>query len=123
MGTKSPLASLTIASIITFRIRCQEKIGDLVYPQIQTKGGIFLWLRQGSDTTISYHEHNEIERTAELTARLLAGAAIALVSDARLLSGPSCPRRAEQPVNWRPGLYSATDAEDLRRGGTTWTTT
>ena len=32
--------------------------------------------------TISYHEHNEIERTAELTARLLAGAAIALVSDA-----------------------------------------
>ena len=32
--------------------------------------------------TISYHEHNEVERAAELAARLSAGAAIALVSDA-----------------------------------------
>lgn len=32
--------------------------------------------------TISYHEHNEAERTPELIARLLAGATIALVSDA-----------------------------------------
>ena len=31
---------------------------------------------------ISYHEHNEMARTAELTARLLAGTVIALVSDA-----------------------------------------
>jgi 16S rRNA (cytidine1402-2'-O)-methyltransferase len=32
--------------------------------------------------TISYHEHNEVERAAELAERLRAGAAIALVSDA-----------------------------------------
>jgi 16S rRNA (cytidine1402-2'-O)-methyltransferase len=32
--------------------------------------------------TISYHDHNEAERTAELAARLRAGAVIALVSDA-----------------------------------------
>jgi 16S rRNA (cytidine1402-2'-O)-methyltransferase len=32
--------------------------------------------------TISYHEHNEIERAPELAARLLAGDTIALVSDA-----------------------------------------
>ena len=32
--------------------------------------------------TISYHEHNEQERAAELTSRLLAGASIALVTDA-----------------------------------------
>jgi 16S rRNA (cytidine1402-2'-O)-methyltransferase len=32
--------------------------------------------------TISYHEHNEVERAGELAARLGAGAAIALVSDA-----------------------------------------
>jgi 16S rRNA (cytidine1402-2'-O)-methyltransferase len=32
--------------------------------------------------TISYHEHNELERAPELAARLAAGAAIALVSDA-----------------------------------------
>ena len=32
--------------------------------------------------TVSYHEHNEMERSAELTARMLAGAVVALVSDA-----------------------------------------
>jgi 16S rRNA (cytidine1402-2'-O)-methyltransferase len=32
--------------------------------------------------TVSYHEHNEAERTAELVVRLRSGAAIALVSDA-----------------------------------------
>src|SRR5436305_9155613 len=32
--------------------------------------------------TISYHEHNEAERTEELAVRLRAGAVIALVSDA-----------------------------------------
>ncbi len=31
---------------------------------------------------VSYHEHNEAERTGELTARLLAGESVALVSDA-----------------------------------------
>jgi 16S rRNA (cytidine1402-2'-O)-methyltransferase len=32
--------------------------------------------------TVSYHEHNEAERAAELVVRLLAGESIALVSDA-----------------------------------------
>jgi 16S rRNA (cytidine1402-2'-O)-methyltransferase len=32
--------------------------------------------------TLSYHEHNEAERTPELIARLLGGATLALVSDA-----------------------------------------
>ena len=32
--------------------------------------------------TVSYHEHNEAERSAELASRLAAGAIIALVSDA-----------------------------------------
>jgi 16S rRNA (cytidine1402-2'-O)-methyltransferase len=32
--------------------------------------------------TVSYHEHNEMERTAELVERLMAGETIALVSDA-----------------------------------------
>jgi 16S rRNA (cytidine1402-2'-O)-methyltransferase len=32
--------------------------------------------------TISYHEHNEAERAAELAARMLAGEKVALVSDA-----------------------------------------
>jgi 16S rRNA (cytidine1402-2'-O)-methyltransferase len=37
---------------------------------------------QISRPTVSYHEHNERERTAELIARLKAGLSIALVSDA-----------------------------------------
>src|SRR5216683_3322439 len=32
--------------------------------------------------TVSYHEHNEAERTEDLVARLLGGATVALVSDA-----------------------------------------
>src|ERR1035441_9239562 len=32
--------------------------------------------------TLSYHDHNEAERTEELLARLVSGAVIALVSDA-----------------------------------------
>jgi 16S rRNA (cytidine1402-2'-O)-methyltransferase len=35
-----------------------------------------------SQPTISYHEHNEAERSVELASRLAAGATIALVSDA-----------------------------------------
>lgn len=40
--------------------------------------------------TVSYHEHNEAERTAELAARLCAGETVALVSDAGmpLISDP-----------------------------------
>jgi len=40
--------------------------------------------------TVSYHEHNETERTAELAARLCAGETVALVSDAGmpLISDP-----------------------------------
>src|SRR5690242_13475165 len=32
--------------------------------------------------TVSYHEHNEAERTADLTAQLRSGTTVALVSDA-----------------------------------------
>src|SRR4051812_22611356 len=32
--------------------------------------------------TVSYHEHNESERAAELVERMLAGESVALVSDA-----------------------------------------
>jgi len=35
-----------------------------------------------SKPTISYHEHNETERAAELASRIAAGATVALVSDA-----------------------------------------
>ena len=35
-----------------------------------------------SKPTVSYHEHNEMERSAELVERMQAGASVALVSDA-----------------------------------------
>ena len=43
-----------------------------------------------SKPTVSYHEHNEMERSRELVAKMLAGASVALVSDAGmpLISDP-----------------------------------
>ena len=39
--------------------------------------------RYGIETpTVSYHEHNEAERAADLAARMAAGTSVALVSDA-----------------------------------------
>src|ERR1039457_4502511 len=35
-----------------------------------------------SKATVSYHEHNEVERAVELASRMTAGATVALVSDA-----------------------------------------
>jgi 16S rRNA (cytidine1402-2'-O)-methyltransferase len=64
--------------------------------------------------TISYHEHNEAERSAELTGRLAAGAIIALVSDAGvpLISDPgyrlvSAAIKAGIPVEPVPGPSAA----------------
>ena len=50
--------------------------------------------------TTSYHEHNETERTAELAERLLAGAVIALVSDAGILCAGS--QKGKSSMMWRP---------------------
>ena len=59
---------------------------------------------------LSYHEHNEAERTRELLPRLEAGERIALVSDAGLpgISDPGAPlilaaREAGIPVTVLPG--------------------
>src|SRR5690242_4856290 len=67
--------------------------------------------------TISYHEHNEAERSEELASRLLAGASIALVSDAGmpLVSDPGyrLVRAAIEcgvPVHALPGPSAALTA-------------
>ena len=64
--------------------------------------------------TISFHEHNEAERAAELAARLCAGARIALVSDAGvpLVSDPGyrlvrAAVEAGIPVEPVPGASAA----------------
>lgn len=66
---------------------------------------------------ISYHEHNEAMRTAELTERLAAGETIALISDAGMpgLSDPgarlirSC-LESKLPFTIIPGVSSITTA-------------
>ncbi len=73
--------------------------------------------------TISYHEHNETERTPELVERLLAGASIALVSDAgmplvsdpgyRLVRAAIENRVAVQPVPGPSALLAALAASGL----------
>jgi 16S rRNA (cytidine1402-2'-O)-methyltransferase len=67
--------------------------------------------------TISYHEHNEAERSVELASRLAAGAAIALVSDAGtpLVSDPGyrlvrAAIELEVPVQAVPGPSAALTA-------------
>jgi 16S rRNA (cytidine1402-2'-O)-methyltransferase len=66
---------------------------------------------------ISYHEHNELERSAELTSRMLAGTSIALVTDAGmpLVSDPGyrLVRAAVEcgvPVVTLPGASAAMTA-------------
>ena len=63
---------------------------------------------------ISYHEHNETERAAELAARMITGESIALVSDAGvpLISDPGyrlvrAAIEAEIPVHPIPGPSAA----------------
>lgn len=67
--------------------------------------------------TISYHEHNEMERAAELASRLAAGASIALVSDAGmpLVSDPGyrlvrAAIELQVPVQALPGPSAALTA-------------
>ena len=67
--------------------------------------------------TISYHEHNETERSAELASRLAAGTVIALVSDAGmpLVSDPGyrlvrAAIELEVPVQAIPGPSAALTA-------------
>lgn len=66
---------------------------------------------------VSYHEHNEAERAAELTSRMLAGDSIALVSDAGvpLVSDPGyrlvrAAIEAHIPVHPIPGPSAALTA-------------
>ena len=67
--------------------------------------------------TVSYHEHNEAERAAELASRLAGGAVIALVSDAGmpLVSDPGyrlvrAAIELEVPVQAVPGPSAALTA-------------
>jgi len=55
---------------------------DLIAAEDTRKTGSFLSRHKIKNHLISYHEHNENKRTPEIISKLLAGASIALVSNA-----------------------------------------
>jgi 16S rRNA (cytidine1402-2'-O)-methyltransferase len=69
---------------VTLRVLAELREADLVLAE-DTRHTRGLLQRHGIDAKlVSYHEHNEAERVAELLPRLLAGERLALVSDAGL---------------------------------------
>jgi 16S rRNA (cytidine1402-2'-O)-methyltransferase len=69
---------------VTLRVLAELAAADVVLCE-DTRHTRVLLERHGIETRlVSYHEHNEAKRTAELLPRLEAGARIALVSDAGL---------------------------------------
>src|SRR3954454_10825162 len=75
----TPIANL---EDVTLRVLAELRAADVVLCE-DTRHTRGLLQRHGVDATlISYHEHNEAARTAELLPRLVAGERIALVSDA-----------------------------------------
>src|SRR5258706_5867885 len=76
---------------ITLRVLAELRAADVVLCE-DTRHTRGLLERHGIDARLlSYHEHNEAARTAELLPRLQAGERIALVSDAGM-PGISDPR-------------------------------
>ena len=69
---------------VTLRVLAELREADLVLAE-DTRHTRGLLRRHGIDAKLlSYHEHNEAERVAELLPRLAAGERVALVSDAGL---------------------------------------
>ncbi len=69
---------------VTLRVLAELKAADVVLAE-DTRHTRILLGRHGIDVPLlSYHEHNEAARTAELVPRLVSGARVALVSDAGL---------------------------------------
>src|SRR5437016_6321120 len=75
---------------LTFRAVEVLKSVDLIAAEDTRHSGILLKRYAIQKPMISYHEHNEAKRTAELVERLRDGAAVALISDAGMpgLSDP-----------------------------------
>jgi 16S rRNA (cytidine1402-2'-O)-methyltransferase len=67
---------------VTLRVLAELRAADIVLCE-DTRHTRTLLARHGIDAVLlSYHEHNEASRTAELLPRLAAGERVALVSDA-----------------------------------------
>ncbi len=67
---------------VTLRVLAALRDADVVACEDTRRTRVLLERYGVSATLLSYHEHNERERTAELVERMLAGEVVALVSDA-----------------------------------------
>ena len=95
---------------VTLRVLEQLAAADLVLCEDTRRTRILLDRHAIAARLVSYHEHNEAQRTAEMLPRLAAGETIALVSDAGLpgVNDPgarliSAARDAGLPVTVLPG--------------------
>jgi 16S rRNA (cytidine1402-2'-O)-methyltransferase len=107
-GCATPIGNL---DDVTLRVLAELRQADVVLAE-DTRRTRVLLDRHGIEARrlVSYHEHNEAARVAELMPRLEAGERVALVSDAGLpaVSDPGArlvraALRAEVPVTVLPG--------------------
>jgi 16S rRNA (cytidine1402-2'-O)-methyltransferase len=102
---------------ITLRALAVLKSVDLIAAEDTRHSGILLRHFEIQKPLLSYHEHNEAKRTAELIERLAGGETIALITDAGMpgLSDPGrrlirgCIER-ELPFEIVPGVSAITTA-------------
>jgi 16S rRNA (cytidine1402-2'-O)-methyltransferase len=102
---------------VTLRLLRELAEAELVLCEDTRRTRILLQRHGISARLTSYHEHNEAERTAEVLPRLLAGARVALVSDAGLpgVSDPgarlvAASLEAGVPVTVLPGASAVETA-------------
>jgi 16S rRNA (cytidine1402-2'-O)-methyltransferase len=102
---------------ITLRALAVLKSADLIAAEDTRHSGNLLRRFEIRKPLISYHEHNEAKRAAELTERLAAGETVALITDAGMpgLSDPGarlirkCIER-DLPFTIVPGVSAITTA-------------
>src|SRR5947208_13099585 len=99
---------------VTLRVLRELAEADLVLCEDTRRTRLLLDRHGISARLVSYHEHNEAERTASVLPRLAAGERIALVSDAGLpaVSDPgarlvAAALEAGVPVTVLPGAAAA----------------
>jgi 16S rRNA (cytidine1402-2'-O)-methyltransferase len=95
---------------VTLRVLDELRDADVILCEDTRRTRVLLERHGIRGTLVSYHEHNEAKRTAELVPRLVAGERVALVSDAGLpgISDPgarliSASLEAGVPVTVLPG--------------------
>src|SRR5262245_39649785 len=69
---------------VTLRVLAELRAADVVLCEDTRHTRVLLDRHRISARLLSYHEHNEAKRTAELLPRLQGGERVALVSDAGL---------------------------------------